>query len=111
MGLITQLLQVTHAQTSGTLANLHKTELLEEIANQLSMGANNLMEDDKYLLECNRLDLATTNDKEQEYWLLAIRRSEWQVSSASSKRSSNASLVPSRSMGKYLWLHNSTITS
>ena len=63
MGLITQLLQVTHAEwiyqcllvhnsTSGTLINLHKTELLEEIANQLSMGAENLMEDDKYLLEC-----------------------------------------------------------
>ena len=53
--------------------NLHKTELLEEIANQLSMGANNLMEDDKYLLECNLLDLATTNGEEQEYWLLAIK--------------------------------------
>ena len=63
MGLITQLLQVTHAEwiyqcllvhnsTSGMLINLHKTELLEEIANQLSMGAENLMEDDKYLLEC-----------------------------------------------------------
>ncbi len=30
------------------------------------------MEDDKYLLEYNILDLATTNGKEQEYWLLAI---------------------------------------
>ena len=36
------------------------------------MGANNFMEDDKYLLEYNILDLATTNGKEQEYWLLAI---------------------------------------
>jgi hypothetical protein len=31
--------------------SLNKTKLLEEIANQLSMGAENLMEDDKYLLE------------------------------------------------------------
>ena len=31
--------------------NLHKSELLEEISNQLSMGADNLMEDDRYLLE------------------------------------------------------------
>jgi hypothetical protein len=31
------------------LINLHKTELLEEIANQLSMGTDNLMEGDKYL--------------------------------------------------------------
>jgi hypothetical protein len=37
------------------------------------MGANNLMEDDKYLLECNLLDLATINGKKQEYWLLAIK--------------------------------------
>ncbi len=86
MGLITQLLQVTHAEwiyqcllvhnsTSGTLINLHKTELLEEIANQLSMGAENLMEDDKYLLECNLSNLTTTNGdgEQQEYWLLAIK--------------------------------------
>ncbi len=57
IGLITQLLQVTHAQwiyrcllvhdrTSGTLITLLKTKLLEEIAKQLSMGAENLMEDD-----------------------------------------------------------------
>jgi hypothetical protein len=83
-GLFTQLLQVTHTQwmyqcllvhdrTSGTLINLHKTKLLEEIANQLSMGAENLMEDDKYFLECNFLDLATTNSEQQEYWLLAIK--------------------------------------
>jgi len=47
------------------LINLHKTELLEEIANQLSMGVDNLMEDGKYLLECNLSDLATTNCEQQ----------------------------------------------
>jgi hypothetical protein len=83
-GLITHLLQVTHAQwiyrcllvhnrTSGTIINLHKYKLLEKIANQLSMGAENLMEDNKYLLECNLSDLATTNGEQQEYWLLAIK--------------------------------------
>ncbi len=82
--LITQLLQVTHTQsiyrcllvqdrTSGTLITLHKTKLLEEITKQLSMGAENLMEDDKYLLECNLLDIATTSREQQEYWLLAIK--------------------------------------
>ncbi len=61
-GLITQLLQVTHGQwiyrcilvhdcTSSTLVNLHKAELLEEITKQLSMGAESLIEDDKFLLE------------------------------------------------------------
>jgi hypothetical protein len=83
-GLVTHLLQVAHAQwiyrcllvhnrTSSTIINLHKNELLEEIANQLSMGAENLMENDKYLLECNLSDLATTNGEQQEYWLLAIK--------------------------------------
>jgi hypothetical protein len=37
------------------------------------MGAENLVEDDKYLLECNLSDLATTNGEQQEYWLLAIK--------------------------------------
>jgi hypothetical protein len=48
-------------------------ELLEEITKQLSMGAESLMEDDKYLLECNFLDIVTTNSEQQEYWLLAIQ--------------------------------------
>jgi hypothetical protein len=84
MGFVTQLLQVTHGQwvyrclmahdhTSGTLVNLHKSELLEEISNHLLMGAKNLMEDDKYLLECNFSTLATSNGKEQESWLPAIK--------------------------------------
>jgi hypothetical protein len=76
IGLVTQLLQVTHAQwiyrcllvddrTSGTIINLHKTKLLKEIANQLSMSVENLMEYDKYLLECNLSDLATTNGEQR----------------------------------------------
>jgi hypothetical protein len=84
MGLITQLLQVTHGQwiyrcvlvhdrTTGILVNQHKAELLEEITKQLSMGAESLMEDNKYLLECNFLDIVTTNGKQQEYWLLAMK--------------------------------------
>ncbi len=37
------------------------------------MGAENLMEDNKYLLKCNLSDLATTNGEQQKYWLLAIK--------------------------------------
>jgi hypothetical protein len=37
------------------------------------MGAELLMEDDKFLLECNLLDIASTNGEQQEYWLLAIQ--------------------------------------
>jgi hypothetical protein len=82
--LITQLLQVTHRQwiyrcilvhnrTTGTLINQHKAKLLEEITKQSSMGAELLMEDDKFLLECNLLDIVSTNGEQQEYWLLAIQ--------------------------------------
>ena len=64
---------MVHNHTSGTLVNLHKSEFLEEISNQLLMGAGNLMEDKRYLLECNLSTLATSNSEEQEYWLLAIK--------------------------------------
>jgi hypothetical protein len=88
IGLVTQLLQVTHIQwiywcllvhnrTSGMIINLHKTKLLKEIANQLSMGTENLMEDNNDLLECNLLDLATTNGEQQEYWLLVWCTRGW----------------------------------
>jgi hypothetical protein len=84
MGLITQLLQVTHGQwiyrcilvhncTTGTLINQHKAKLLEEITKQLLMGTESLMEGDKFLLECNLLDIVLTYGKQQEYWLLAIQ--------------------------------------
>jgi hypothetical protein len=59
--------------TTGTLINQHKAKLLEEITKQLLMGAELLMEDDKFLLECNHLDIVSTNGKQQEYWLLAIQ--------------------------------------
>ncbi len=83
-GFITLLLQVSHAQwiyrcllvhncSSGMIINLHKTELLEEIASQLSLGVDTLLEDDKYLLKGNLMDLATTNGEQQEYQLLAIK--------------------------------------
>jgi hypothetical protein len=35
------------------------------------MEAELLMEDDRFLLECNLLDIVLTNGKQQEYWLLA----------------------------------------
>ncbi len=74
-GLITQLLQVAHGQwiyrcmlvhdcTMGTLVNQHKTALMEEIPKQLSMGAELLMEDDKFLLECNLSDIVTTSGEQ-----------------------------------------------
>ncbi len=37
------------------------------------MGAEGLAEDDRFLLECNFEELATTNGEQQEYWILAIQ--------------------------------------
>jgi hypothetical protein len=83
-GLITQLLQVVHTQwiyqcvlvhdrNTGTLILQHKEELIKEIEYQLTLGADSLAEEDRFLLECNFDDLAMTVGEFQEYWLLAIR--------------------------------------
>jgi hypothetical protein len=84
VGLITQLLQVTHTQrihrcvlvhdwNTGMLISAHKEDLLKEIEHQLALGPDGLTEEDKFLLQCNFDELATTNGKHQEYWLLAIQ--------------------------------------
>jgi hypothetical protein len=46
--------------------------LIKEIKYQLSLGADTLLEGDRFLLECNFNDLAMTSGESQEYWLLAI---------------------------------------
>jgi hypothetical protein len=82
--LITQLLQVTHAQwiyrcvlvydrTTGKLVPAHKEELLKEIGRRLTLGPEGLAEEDRFLLECNFDNLTTTTGEHQEYWLLAIQ--------------------------------------
>jgi hypothetical protein len=82
--LIAQLLQVTHTQwiyqcilvhnrTTGTLIFAHKEELLKEIDRQLTLGPEGLVEEDRFLLECNFDSLTTTTGKHQEYWLLTIQ--------------------------------------
>ncbi len=81
--MITQLLQVTHSQwiyccvlvhdpTTGTLISSHKAELLKEINHQLTLGPKGLSEEDRFLLECNFVEITSTAGKQQEYWLLAI---------------------------------------
>jgi len=83
-GLITKLLEITHGQwlyrnvqvhddVAGAHATLRKEELLAEIELQQDLGAEGLMEEDKYLLEVNLEDLENTSGERQEYWLLAIR--------------------------------------
>jgi hypothetical protein len=83
-GLIMQLLQVTHTQwiyqcvlvhdrMTGTLILVHKEDLLKEVENQLAIGPDGLNGQDRFLLECNFDELATTTGEQQEYWLLGIQ--------------------------------------
>jgi len=83
-GLITQLLQVTHTQwiyrcmlvhdrTTGVLISAHKANLLKEINHQLSLGPDDLTEEDRFLLECNFDDITSTSGEAQGYWLLGIQ--------------------------------------
>jgi hypothetical protein len=51
----------------------HKEELMKEIEHKLDLGEEGLAEEDKFLLECNFDELATTNGKQQKYWILAIQ--------------------------------------
>jgi hypothetical protein len=46
---------------------------MKEIEHQLKLGEEGLAEDNKFLLECSFDELATTNGKQQEYWILAIQ--------------------------------------
>ena len=91
-GLIVRLLEITHGQwiyrnyvvhdrVSGALATARKEEIQAEIEKQQELGATELLEEDKYLLEVNLGDLETSSGERQEYWLLAIRsaRKAWRI--------------------------------
>jgi hypothetical protein len=57
----------------GTLILAHKGDLLKEVKNQLAISPERLDEQDRFLLECNFDELATTTAEDQKYWLLAIK--------------------------------------
>ncbi len=87
LGVITQLLQVTHSQwiyqcilvhdrITGTLILAHKDKLLREIDHQLLLGSEGLAEEDQFPLECNFDELTSTTGKHQEYWLLAMKAAQ-----------------------------------
>jgi len=84
VGLITRLLEIAHGQwiyrnfvvhdsIAGTLATQAKEVLQAELETQLELGADGLLEEDKYLLEVNLGNLEESNGDTQAYWLLAIR--------------------------------------
>jgi len=64
---------LVHDRTTGVLISAHKADILEEIEHQLSLGLDNLAEEDRFLLECNFDDIMSTSGEAQGYWLLAIQ--------------------------------------
>ena len=127
LGLITQLLQETYSQwiyrcvlvhdsTTSTLITSHKEDLMREISHQLVLGAEELAEEDRFLLECNFDKLLSTNREHQEYWLLAIQaaRGACRLCTLANRSVRQSCIGTTYNMGKdtlvhtmntYAWLH------
>ena len=64
---------LVHDRNTGVLISAHKAKLLKEIEHQLALGPEELAEEDRFLLECNLDEIASTTGKLQGYWLLGIQ--------------------------------------
>ena len=64
---------LVHDRTTGVLISAHKVDLLKEIEHQLSLGPDDLAEEDRFLLECNFDEITSTSGEAQGYWLLGIQ--------------------------------------
>ncbi len=64
---------LVHNRTTGVLITTHKADLLKEIEHQLSLGPDDLADEDRFLLECNFDDITSTTGEAQGYWLLGIQ--------------------------------------
>ena len=104
-GLITRLLEIAHGQwiyrnfvvhdrVAGTLATQSKEVLQAEIETQLELGADDLLEEDKYLLEVNLGNLEDSTGDTQAYWLLAIRTAREAAEIRRSRRPSRDVIEP-----------------
>jgi hypothetical protein len=51
----------------------HSRIPVKEIEHQLSLGPDDLSEEDQFLLECNFDDITSTSGEAQGYWLLGIQ--------------------------------------
>ena len=64
---------LVHDRTTGVLISTHKADLLKEIKHQLSLRPDDLAKEDRFLLECNFVDITSTTREAQGYWLLEIQ--------------------------------------
>ena len=61
-----------HDSVTGTLARKIKDGLAAEVKRQLELGVDDLLEEDRHLLDINLDDLESSTGERQQYWLLAI---------------------------------------
>ena len=64
---------LVHDRTTGVLILAHKANLLKEIKHQLSLGPDDLDEEDRFLLEYNFDHITSTSGEAQGYWLVGIQ--------------------------------------
>jgi hypothetical protein len=60
---------------------MQKEEICRELEYQISLGGEELEEEDQYLLEINLEDLDSSTGEDQVYWLLALQTASkaWQI--------------------------------
>jgi hypothetical protein len=91
-GLVTKLLEVTHGKWlyqnvhvhdifTGERVWMQKEEICRELEYQISLGGEELEEEDQYLLEINLEDLDSSTGEDRVYWLLALQTASkaWQI--------------------------------
>ncbi len=83
-GLVVRLLEITHGQwlyrnvavhdsVVGRLSLNRQADIAMQIEQQLSLGGEDLLEEDQYLMDINWDTLQGKSQDGQEYWLLAIQ--------------------------------------
>jgi hypothetical protein len=83
-GLVLTLMEATHGQwlyqnvqihdeVAGTQATLRKEAIQREIEEQLETGGDGLLEEDRWRMEVNLVDLENTSGEQEQYWLVAIK--------------------------------------
>ena len=87
-------LRRAHDRVAGTLTTQSKEVLQAEIETQLELGADDLLEEDKYLLEVNLGNLEDSTGDTQAYWLLAIRTAREAAEIRRSRRPSRDVIEP-----------------
>lgn len=62
-----------HDNTSGLLVTQMKEQIMQEIESQMDKGGEELMEQDKWMLDVNLGNSEDSSGEQEAYWLLAIK--------------------------------------